>query len=169
MPTGSCTRYSYLPFIGGTELSCNHTKPQNDVIRKARQWYDITPLSNVPIFHRLHENTSQIYDLRGRPKVKQLGKLNYRDPFTANWFTIESYYRGLPFSIRAILRFGLYALIIVLIWKALVRPFIGPRGVLVHTESLPDKHLHQSIIKSFLKLINKLKNPRRVTSVNLSE
>ena len=169
MPTGSCKRYSYLPFIGGTEVSCNHTKPQNDVVRQARKWYDITPLSSVTLFHRLQENTSQIFDLQGRPIVQQMGRLNYRDPFTANWFTLESYYRGLPFSMRFILRLSVYILIVVALWKVLIRPIIGPRGVLVHTESLPDDHLHQSILKAFLKLVNKLKNPRRVASVTIPE
>lgn len=162
MTTSSCKRFFYLPFLGGTETSCNHIKPYNDVVRSARKWYDITPLTSLPVFHRLHEDTSKVYN-DGRPANPDVCNRNYRDIFSSNWFNFATYYCGLPGLYRSLFRIIVYVGLTVLLWKIFIRPLIGPSGVLIHTEGLRDDKLHESLLKSFFKVVNKLKIPRKVT------
>lgn len=180
MPTGSCKRYTYTPFLGTTDVSCNHIAPNHDIIANARKWYDIAPLSTATIFHRLRErniDTSSIF-FKAKPldvheegggrtiyrKTNSDFALNYNDLVSSNWFNIVTYYRGLPHFYRLTLRIVVYILIIVFLWKVVIRPIIGPRGVLIHTESLRDDSLHESLLKFLFNGINRLKvqNAKRV-------
>ncbi len=180
MPTGSCKRYTFTPFIGTTDVSCNHIAPHHDVIGNARKWYDIKPISSAPIFHRLRErnlDTSSIffkdksldvYDEDGKRTIYRKTNsdfaLNYNDLVSSNWFLIGSYYRGLPHFYRLTIRIVVYILIIVFVWKIIIRPIIGPRGVLIHTDSLRDEVFHESLIKAFFNMVNSLKvqNAKRI-------
>jgi len=163
MPQGSCKRYNYLPLLGGTEISCNHIRPHNDVVRSAREWYDITPLTSTTVFHRLNEDTDKLYDNKGRTIKRPVGKLQYRDIFSANWFTFETYYRGLPLFLRIVLRIVIYTVIIVFLWKLVVRPLIGPSGVLIHTKNLREDNVGESLMKRFFEAVNQLKVPKSFT------
>lgn len=180
MPTGSCKRYTFTPFIGTTDVSCNHTAPQHDIIGNARKWYDIKPNHSVPVFHRLREkkiNTRSIFFKEELPEVYDKDgnlalyrktntdfALNYDDFTSSNLFNIGSYYRGLPHFYRLMIRIVVYIMIIVFVWKIIIRPIIGPRGVLIHTDSLRDDVFHESLIKAFFNAINSLKvsNAKRV-------
>ena len=180
MPTGSCKRYTFTPFIGTTDVSCNHIAPQHDVIGNARKWYDIKPNNSVPVFHRLRErglNTRsiffkeklpEVYDKDGNltvyRKTNRDFALNYADFTSSNLFNIGSYYRGLPHFYRLMIRIVIYIMIIVFVWRITIRPIIGPRGVLIHTDSLRDDVFHESLIKAFFNAINSLKvsNAKRV-------
>jgi len=164
MPKGSCKRYYYTPLLGTLEMSCNHIKPYNDKIRAAREWYDITPLKSTTIFHRLHEKEGNYYDELGNKIHKQPGQIKYSDIYSANWFNLETYYRGLPNSIRNIVRIIFYIALFIVIWKSVIRPMIGPSGVLIHTDSLRDDSLHESLLKKIFQIVNKLKVPKDTVS-----
>ena len=173
MPTGSCKRITFTPFIGTTDVSCNHIAPNHDIIGNARKWYDIKPNNSVPIFHRLRErelNTNsiffkhkprEVYDENGNRTIYRKTNsdfaLNYNELVSSNWFHIASYYRGLPHFYRLTIRIVVYILLIVFLWKIVIRPIIGPRGVLIHTDSLRDEVFHESLMKAFFNAINSLK------------
>ena len=161
MPKGSCKRYYYTPFLGSLETSCNHIKPYNDKIRAAREWYDITPLKSTTIFHRLHEKEGNYYDELGN-EIDNPGKITYSDIYSASWFNIGTYYRGLPNSIRRIARIVLYITLFIVLWKIVIRPVIGPSGVLIHTDGLRDDRFHESLLKKIFQLVNKVKVPKDV-------
>ena len=178
MPTGSCKRFTFTPFIGTTDVSCNHIAPNHNVIADAREWYDITPLSSVPIFHRLREKnldtnsiffketTPDVYLADGRRTIyrRTMGDfaLNYNDFVSANWFHIGKYYRGLPHFYQVLIRIAVYIGIVIFVWKIIIRPIIGPSGVLIHTDSLRDEVFHESFLKTFFNMINALKVPKKV-------
>ena len=173
MPTGSCKRITFTPFIGTTDVSCNHIAPNHDIISNARKWYDIKPISSAPVLHRLRErelDTSsivfkdkprQVYDKDGNITVYRKRNsdfaLNYNDLVSSNWFHIGAYYRGLPHFYRITIRIIVYIIIITFVWKIIIRPIIGPSGVLIHTDSLRDEVFHESLMKAFFNAINSLK------------
>ena len=160
MPTGSCKRYYYTPLLGSLENSCNHIKPYHDKVRAAREWYDITPLKSATIFHRLNEKATKYYDDSGNVIRNPTGKLVYSDIYSAPWFNLESYYRGLPNSLKRFARIALYIALFLVVWKIVIRPLIGPSGVLIHTDGLRDDSLHESLLKKLFQTVNKLKVPK---------
>lgn len=162
MPKGSCKRGYYTPLLGSLETSCNHVKPYHDKVRAAREWYDITPLKSATIFHRLNEKGTRYYDELGNEIRDPVGKLTYSDIYTANWFNLETYYRGLPNSLKRIARIALYVVIFLVVWKVIIRPLIGPSGVLIHTDGLRDDRFHESLLKKLFQIVNKLKVPKDV-------
>tara|TARA_B100000035_G_scaffold290712_1_gene278016 strand:+ start:10 stop:510 length:501 start_codon:yes stop_codon:yes gene_type:complete len=160
MPQGSCKRYHYLPLLGGTEQSCNHIQPYNDTASLTKEWYEITPLSSTTIFHRLNENTDKI-DENGKKIKKPMGRLEYRDIYTPNWFTFETYYRGLPMFFRISMRAIILFVVVIALWKLLIRPLIGPSGVRIHTDNMPVNNLGENLLKNFFRLVNSLKVPKK--------
>ena len=51
------------------------------------------------------------------------------------------------------LQISLYVVLFIVLWKAVIRPFIGPSGVLIHTDGLRDDSLHEALLKKTFKII----------------
>ena len=155
----TCKRYLYTPGIGAYSSSCNTLAPYEDIKIIKSKFPEIVPLKSTTPIHRLRENDVRIFDKKGeRIYDPDTGGLKYNNIFTAKWFTLQSYYNGLPSLVRTLIDWGIYIGIFLIIWKFVIRYYIGPPGVLIATKKLKD----DNISTVFYNAVNRLKIPRKL-------